>query len=416
MFALLTLGILCSAQEQAAKSYSLHDCVGLALAQQTDILTGQYTVDAARARATQARSDFYPQVGIQTAKNLVQQGNPLNNTDLATSLTVTQNFYDGGLREAKIANAKYAVTQADLTLLRTRQTVTFTVTNAYLELLRAQALAKVASQQVTYIEGQLAQVQARIDAGDAARVDALPIKAQLANARVSELAAKNSIRTASIQLQQAMGLTPSETFVVAEIAPPTKTAETPYEQYLAGALKDRPEIRQEETGINIAKTGVKTAKINMLPRPVVAGQLDQPIGGNDERAYTVSAGIVFNIFDGQNTQAVYREAKANLTSAQVRSAQVPRDVTADVQTAYLSLTDARERMTASTLSLEAAQQNFEAQEGRYQQGMAIPLDLLNAQLNVTTAQSNAVQAQYDYLTALAQLHYATGKEGEVTWE
>jgi outer membrane protein TolC len=409
---------------------TLHDCIVLALTQQTDMRVGQSSIEAAQATVTQARSSYFPQISVQTATNLVQVGTSAefltgNSTSAAQQgltsgsiLSLTQNLYDGGLREASLANAKDQVVQAKSTLLRTQQTVIYSVTKAYLGLLRAQDLKKVTTQQVDYIVGQLQQVQSRIDAGDAADVDALPIKAQLATARVAALTAKNNISTAAIQLQQSMGLMPVETFAIQDIAAPSVLVMAKYDGYLATALKQRPELVLHQANINAAQSGVKTAKINMLPRPVISGQLDQPVGGGggNMQAYGISAGIVYDLFDGQNNRSVYRTAKANLRSAQARADQVPKDITADVQTAYLTRITAQERVKACALSVEATQQNFAAQTERYQRGLAIPLDLLNAQLAVTTAQSDAVQALYDDLTALAQLHYALGNTGEVTWE
>ena len=37
--------------------------------------------------------------------------------------------------------------------------------------------------------------------------------------------------------------------------------------------------------------------------------------------------------------------------------------------------------------------------------------MLNAELQVITAQTNAVQARYDYHIAIAQMEYAVGKHG-----
>ena len=37
--------------------------------------------------------------------------------------------------------------------------------------------------------------------------------------------------------------------------------------------------------------------------------------------------------------------------------------------------------------------------------------MLNAEVQLTTAQTNEVQARYDYYTSIAQLDYSTGKQG-----
>jgi hypothetical protein len=106
------------------------------------------------------------------------------------------------LQAAQDDLVEIAKKQYDATLIRTQQTVVDTVTKAYLELLRAQGLADVANQRVVYIEGQQKMIKARVEAGDAAEVDVFPIDAQLANAHVDQLTAKNTVRTSAIQLQK----------------------------------------------------------------------------------------------------------------------------------------------------------------------------------------------------------------------
>ena len=177
------LGLVLLPWGAGAAPLTLHDCLALAAGRQADILTGRDNVTSAQAHAVEAHSSYLPQVTVGTAKELVTAGNPLVNTDLSTDLTVTQMIFDGGQRELTYKSAKSAVTQSQAVLLRTQETVNFTITKDYLALLRAQALAKVSAQQTTYIEGQLKQVQARVEAGQAADVDALPIKAQLATDR-----------------------------------------------------------------------------------------------------------------------------------------------------------------------------------------------------------------------------------------
>lgn len=405
--------------EQAAPAatapLSLSQCIATALQRQTDVLVGEQSVTAAQAQYTQARSGYYPQVSVQYNKNLVTSGTQYNGVD-GPSVSVTQNFYDGGLREAKVARSNYTVEQVDASLDRTKQTVIYSVTSSYLALLRAQHLATVDDKRVEYINGQLEMVRACAAAGSTAEVDVLPIEAQLANARVDQLAAKNSIRTAAINLQLAMGLTPAADYAIQDVKLPSKITIPTQDECLKLALEQRPEVNETKAGIGVAQASVKSAKIALRPQPTISGTLEQPLTGGNKQIYSINAGISFDVFDGQSNQAAYREAKANLTSAELRSEQTVKDITADVQNAYVTINNSHERVDASTLSVAAAQRNLDAQDERYKRGLAIPLDLLNAQLELSTARSNEVEAEYDYLTALAQLHYAMGKQGEVTWE
>jgi outer membrane protein TolC len=89
--------------------------------------------------------------------------------------------------------------------------------------------------------------------------------------------------------------------------------------------------------------------------------------------------------------------------------QLQKDIAAEVREAILNQENAAQRLEATQASLKAANKNAEVQEEKYKQGLAIPLDLLNAQVAAATAQTDAVQALYDYYTSVAQLQLAIGK-------
>jgi len=404
----LWLAMALPAAAQAAE-LSLPECITIALQQQSDVLQGEYALKGSAAKVTQAKSSYYPQITVDASQPVIQEGMPQVSTDGSISLGLSQNLYDGGLRELKIHRAQDDLAQNTASLERTRQTVTFNVTKSYYSLLRAQRLADVSNTQVQYIQGQLQMAEARVAAGDAAEVELLPIQAELANAQVDALAAKNSARTATIQLQQAMGLPLQGDFAIQEATVAEDQAILTLDESLAQAKARRPEVRESKASLDSAGTAVKTAKLDLSPRPVVTGQMGQDLTGDNGNTISLSAGIAYSLFSGGNTRAVYDEAIASRDSARVRAAQVDKDIVAEVEQAYLNLTDAQERRNASDVSLQAARRNLDAQEERYRQGLAIPLDLLNAQLQLTTANNNAVQARYDYYTALAQLDYATGK-------
>jgi len=398
------------AQEATAPpSLSLQDCIAIALQQQIDVLVGQNSLIGSKARETEARSSYYPEIAVQGSKVLAKSGGPTLGSNGSSSLTVTQNFYDGGLREVGVRSARAALAQTTFGLDRTRQTVTFNVTRGYLALLRTRQLADVKDVSVKYLEGQLALIQTRVQVGAAAPVDTLPVEAQLANARVDQLSAKNDVLTAAVQLQNTMGLSPQPGFSIQETAEPSLTDIQPLEDFTAIALAVRLEVQQSKASVQAAQSSVDSAKIALRPRPNISGQFDQPLSGGGSDSMTITGSLVFDLFNGNRNRAAYDDARTSLWSVQFRQAQLEKDILSDVQQAYLNLTNARERLAASDLSLKAAQKNFDAQEGRYKQGVAIPLDLLNAQLAVVTAQSNAVQARYDYYTSVAQLDYATGK-------
>jgi len=401
------------ATEQApARPLTLNECIELALANQVDIAIARNNVAIAKGRATEAASDYLPKASIQNNAFHFGSGDVLTRVTNGTALTVTQNIYDGGIREANHQASRYGVKASEAVMARTVQSVAFTVTRAYYEVLRARRLAEVADSSVAYNEELRNQVKTRAEMGAAAKVDVLPVEAQLASAVVSQLSTRNAVRTSALSLQSAIGLAPSADFDVQESDGSSLPDPASLEKQIADAVSHRPDLVQAEAQSGVARASVRAAKTSLYPRPVITGEYQHSIsGGFGSSGTQVVGGIAFDVFDGGANRAAYRQARAEQANTEAQASQLVKDIQVEVEQARLNLTSAKERIAASELGLKAAQTNYDVQKDRYNQGLAITLDLLNAELQVTTAKTNDVQARYDYYTAIAQMEYALGVGG-----
>jgi outer membrane protein len=399
---------------EAAKppsSLTLQECIDIALRNQIDIKVAQNNITISKDRRTQALSDYFPKVSLQNNTFHTGTRGVLGTVNNGTALTVTQNFWDGGVREANVSGARYGVMQNKANSVRTTQNVIFVVTTAYYNVLRTRHLAEVAESNVKYNEASREIIQTRAQVGDVAKSDVLPVEAQLANARVALVSAQNDVRTAAIQLQNTMGVSPETGFDVQEVGVVPEIDLQTMDSYVQTGIAARPDVAAAKAGVGAANSAVKAARIPIYPIPLISGEYERGINTNIRSSSQIVGSIVFDVFDGNSNRAALQSARASRSTAQDQSDQLVKDIQAQVQQAYLNLTSAKERLSASDVGLAAAQSNYEVQSAKYKEGLAIPLDLLNAEVQVVTAQTNQVQARYDYYTAIAQLEFAVGKQG-----
>src|SRR5512132_1576688 len=96
-------GVSAPASPGVAKPLTLQEAIQIAMANQIDIKVGQNNVTIARGRLTQARSEYFPSVTVQNNTFRTGSGRGvLGTTNTGTALTVSQNFFDAGLREANV--------------------------------------------------------------------------------------------------------------------------------------------------------------------------------------------------------------------------------------------------------------------------------------------------------------------------
>jgi hypothetical protein len=90
---------------------------------------------------------------------------------------------------------------------------------------------------------------------------------------------------------------------------------------------------------------------------------------------------------------------------------VKESIALEVRTAYLNLQDAAKRLEVARKGLEQATEALRLARVRYEAGVSLQLEISDAELAYTQAQTNLVTAQFDYLDAYAALQKAVGTIG-----
>lgn len=322
--------------------------------------------------------------------------------------------FDSGQTRMAVRSAQSDVRGAADALNLEHVNLAFTVTNDFYELLRAQSLAALSAEQVRQANEQLQLVLGRIAAGAEASVNRYQFDTALANAQVTLLQNQNAVRQDGAALRAAMGLSVGPPPVLANVGlPPAGMAlptPPPLAEAVATANSSHPQILQDLAAVESSRYSLRLAALRR--RPIFTTTASVNVNPNDPRtksSWTVIAAISMPIWDAGVTRAREAEARAGLNVAQARVDQTRIDISNTVQQAVLNIQNAQQRLDASRVAADAASRNLEAENARYQQGLAIPVDLTTAQLNYFTAQANEIQALYDYYIAQAQLKQAVGQ-------
>lgn len=408
-------GAASAAPAPEGQPWTLDYCIRTACEKHGSALSAADQVDAARQQVRSAGSSlFFPTLSARTARTAgysettgARPGQNLN--DQENQLSLNLNLWDGGVQKQSVRQARAGEASAEANLRRARQTLAYNVTSAYTSLLRAQHTLTVTEQQLAQAEEQKKMVQAKIEAGAAADVDIYPIEVQIASAKVNKISAQSDVRVAASALRNAMGLEAGPTPVLAEL--PETLPEVPsLEECQKQALANRPELQQALATIDRDRAGLELARIKTRPQFVSGASLNRGLGGTlDNNQWQITAGITWNFWD-RAAKADVAAAGANVRAAQEDHAQLLKDVAAEVEQAHLALDSARERVAAAAASVAAARKNLDVANEKFRLGLAITIELVDAQIASSNAELQAVQARYDYFLAQAQLDKALGKD------
>ncbi len=295
------------------------------------------------------------------------------------------------------------------------------VKTQYYTLLLSKRLVEVNVTALERAEVNLRSAQGFFQVGTQPKSFVTRAEVDVANGRVNVIRAQNAVSLARVALNTAMGIA---------VNAPTEVKDLlAYEQFpmnrdalVAEAIKNRPEYRQVKAQAEAADAFVRQTFRDFFPNLFGSGTYGVAgVTGGSANSRSTSGfidsgnewnvGLTLNwsIFDGGGKVARYKEAKANLEASVARVRDAELQVWQSVEQSYLNLGEAEERIGAAGKAVESAEENYQLARGRFDAGVANIIELTDAQLALTQAQSTEAQALSDYRIAIANLERALGR-------
>ena len=110
------------------------------------------------------------------------------------------------------------------------------------------------------------------------------------------------------------------------------------------------------------------------------------------------------------------EAVAHLAAARANEDTIGQNIVLEVQQSYADLVSAKESIQAAQVLVQQARENLELAQGGYQVEVRPLIDVTDAQLAFTQAESPQIQAFVNFKRAEARLRKATGAVERVAGE
>jgi len=253
------------------------------------------------------------------------------------------------------------------------------------------------------------------ETGTVSRFDLLRAEVALANGRPSFIRAQNQYRLSIVNLLRVVGLhAPGD-------ADPEIRGELVYEERdlsLAEALsiarQNRPEYLALDKLIEAGEAEVQGAMAGRQPKlNLVAGYGIQKSNFSDSLDDTIQGWSIglqgsWRIWDNDATRGSVISAQSRLRQTELARQELDLQVGTEVREALSSIQEARELVESSRKVVEQAEEVLSLARDRYSVGSAIQLEVYEAQLSLTEARTNEVQALHDYNFATARLDRAIG--------
>ena len=296
-----------------------------------------------------------------------------------------------------------------------------TVKTQFYQIVVNRELIKVQEQSVHLLESQLKDQQNRFEAGTVPRFNVLQAEVALYNQIPQLITAQNNYRISKLTLAKTLGLyfeprrgenPPLE--VVGEMP------HTPRTINLADAIEmgkeRRPFLKQARANVLNQLQQVRATAGQWLPNITTTGGGEWVSSPTNSSWHDISKGWLalvqgsLPIWDSGAIAGQVIQQRALFSETKITYDDDVRQVELEIQQAYSNLQQNQELVKSQEKNVELADEALRLAKARLDAGAGVQLDVLNAQVQLLTAQSTRLQALFGYNSSLAEFDRATGAQ------
>ena len=447
MKGIIIAAMVALASSAAAETLELtrQQAVDLALAQNESYQATLLEKERIRGQYIEARAGAFPRLTldgsylrtIDLQSSVISMSDDSGNTNRFTlrfgtphnyqfGLNLYQPIYAAGKVGAAIKIARYGFAYTDERIRAARHDIAATVDAAYLGAVAAREAAQAYREAEELADANLAVVKKLYDQGQVSEYDYIRSQVQAANSRPDRIKAENNFDLAIDRLKNLLALEPGDELIIESAIAEEVIGEFDVEGLITEALASRPELGQSRQMMNIYKKVITIERGGYLPSIGLNSRL-QWDSFRDEIGKTSLAGDAWNrswnialvlswpLFSGGETAGRMKQARVNYNQSRYADVQLQRQVRLEVQDAAGRVREAQQRVEALGETVEQAGRGLKISQVRYESGVGTQLELLDAQMALTTARVNRITALHDLAVAVSSLRRAIGREWAPHW-
>lgn len=427
--ALCTMLIIGAIQAAPAYALTLVDAWELALQNDPDYQGALYNAEAERENIPMARARLLPNIRLNgsisrnsTEQKFLNLDRPPANYDytakrhvlsLSQPLLRMDSYYQ--LKESEAASAA-----ADQRLGQEFQAMAVRVAGAYFDALLARERYDNIKNRTEFFRSSLTLAENSFKHGAGTRTDIEDAKSRLDSALADEIAARTEITVAEHAMAAIIGqhkpaseLNPiaAEKLALAPLQPAS------LQEWVQLAQDNNPEIASLRFSLEAANREIDRSRAGHYPtvdlvanRSFSSSDSDTTIG-SEYQTSSIGVQVAIPIFSGGGVDASVRQAVANREKSRYQLEAASKKLEVNVSKEFSALEHGAARIKALEQAMQSAQQAVIGSQKGVQAGTRNIVDILDAQQQLFTRQTDLVEARHAYVMALLRLKAAAGTMG-----
>jgi len=412
----------------ADQNLTLQECIQIALKNNPDIRLADKMLESAKVGVTGSYSSILPNVSFGTSATHQTQGpseyviggvltdKAKSSTNLySTGFSYYQNLYDGGKWWNSIRLAKNSYKGQSFTRDLARQTLIVTVTEKFYSVLQAQELLKVYQKSLENSQEQLKKTEEMHRIGQVAKKDLFKSQVREGSDRLNVIQQESTLKLKIAELKVVLGVSSDQEIQVDE-----STYQRPQlidlETAIAKALSQNPEFNSLQTDKQTSFLQYRIAKSSWYPS--INSRYSYSRSGSEfSKLYSdigkwysssLNLSLSIPIFDGLSRKTTIQQKKIDYMSCDDKIEKKKLEIRSQIENLVLTMNTYRDMVAINELNIESAREDLRLQQEMYRLNSATLLEVLDAQVALTTAEGKLISIKYDAKIAEARLAYAMG--------
>ena len=434
--AALMLVIFTGAQGQ--QTWSLQKCIDYAIQNNIQIKQQSLSTKYYNNQQKQAKYNRLPNLNASFQNNMSFGLTPQPNTNVyldqksnSTNGYVSSNItiWNGFILNNAIKAADLDLRASLEDMQKAKDDLMLNIAASYLEILFADELVIVSEDVLKVTQLQIDRTGKLVEAGSLAKGSLLEIEAQFAREELNMVNAQNRSQLAYLNLYQFLELPSTESFKIEKPILPEIGANLSIINSMdvfRKAVQTKPAVKSAEFKLESVRKQLKIAKGNLLPSLSFGGSYsnqytyffnfqnssirDQLKG---QQRYGFGATLTIPIFNHYQAQTQVKNTQIQVETSELTLQNTKNLLRKDIELAYTNALAAYKRYIANQKAVVSSTEAFRYTEEKFNVGMINSVEYNQTKSNLTTAQSDLLQAKYEYIFRTKILDFYNGQAIEL---
>ena len=329
-------------------------------------------------------------------------------------LEVSQVIYAGGAIKNGVEISEIGTELAVFNAEKNRNEVRFLIAGDYIELCKLANQQRVLQENIKLAQSLGEVMRSRVNNGTALKTDITRIELLVKNLEYSSIQVDGAGRIVSRELANSIGVDVDTKIIPADDF--SSIASTVADITEAEALDNSPAIKAADAMVRMSEKQVAVAKSDRLPHVALfAGEylngpvvIEIPAIDKNFNYWAVGVGVSYKIDNLYKSRKVVGKSKLAVAKSREQLNMAREQISLALSAAQTDYYNSFQLLETKMRSVELAKENYNLVRCRYEEGLAVITDLLDASNQLLDAQIQEVNARMNIAYNYYKLKYISG--------